>query len=84
MLEIKKDTWSGEFTIFNMGCEYVEYRLDRFFRDVEDVRGIVDRLKSWELESKQILLSAKHKQKYAFVPLETHQVFVYIGMRQGS
>lgn len=52
MLEIKKDTWSGEFTIFNMGCEYVEYRLDRFFRDVEDVRGILDRLKSWELESK--------------------------------
>jgi hypothetical protein len=32
-LEAKKpEKWSGEFTIINMGCEYVEFCTDQFFR----------------------------------------------------
>ena len=43
--EARKDDWSGEFTILNMGSEYVEYQVCSLFKNVQDVRGIVDALK---------------------------------------
>lgn len=65
MLEAKKpEKWSGDFTIVNMGCEFVEYRTDHLFRDCEDVRGIVERLKQLELDSRSILERNNQEAKY--------------------
>jgi hypothetical protein len=55
-----------------MGSEFIDYRTNSIFRNVSDVRQIVDKLKYWELESKQILRCKAQKEKYDFVPLETH------------
>lgn len=47
-----------------MGCEYAENRLVKFFRDVKDVRDIVQSIKRWELETKLILREEHNKEKY--------------------
>ncbi len=48
------------------------------------MRGVIDRIKWWELDSKLILQLSHYKVKYEFVPIETHQVLVYLGMLDGS
>jgi hypothetical protein len=55
MQEAKKDKWSGEFTIFNMGCEYADYCMQRHFKGVTDDKEILRSLKEWELETRLII-----------------------------
>ena len=55
MQEAKKDKWSGEFTIFNMGSEYAEYSVQRHFKGVTCDKDILRRLKEWELDTRLII-----------------------------
>lgn len=72
MTEAKRDKWSGDFTIFNMGCEYADFCLARHFRGVTDDKEILWGIKEWELESRLISTQLHFKSKYEFVPLQTH------------
>ena len=51
----KPEKWTGNFTIQNVGCEYVEYQTDCLFRECNDLDDVLGAIKGWELESKQIL-----------------------------
>jgi len=55
MQEAKKDKWSGEFTIFNMGSEFAEYSVNRHFKGVSNDKDILRSLKEWELETRLII-----------------------------
>lgn len=72
MSEAKRDKWSGDFTIFNMGCEYANFSLEKHFKGVADEKEILRSLKEWELETRLISTQPHFKMKYEFVPLETH------------
>ena len=47
------------------------------------MRSIVNVLRYWEFLNSDIL-KGKCQQKYEFVPLETHQALVNLGMRMGT
>lgn len=67
-----------------MGSEFVDFQVMRLFKNLSDVRQIVDGIKRWEHISSQILKQKHYQDKYNFIPLETHQALVYLGMRQGT
>ena len=67
-----------------MGCEYANFSVEKHFKGVTDEKEILRSLKEWELEARLVATQSHFKSKYEFVPLETHQALVYLGMRQGS